>query len=183
MTTIRYADVPFSKGRLAEPGARNPYPAGTHDAARWDAGFKQRKPVKSKQSGDDNPSHVGFRAGIIRGPGYYWTEAEKQFLKDHFGSKSLGDIAVALPNRSIGAINEKAEQMGLTKKNGVPEWTQEDTRDLRRYINLGLSIEGIAERLGREPAELARQANKIGINLKSRKSVKRHGGTRSAAAE
>lgn len=174
MTTYRHLDVPFETGKRAASGAHNPYPDGTRDAARWYAGYQQRKPVKSQAVRDDGEtSPTGFRAAIIRGPGYYWTEAEKQFLKDHFATKSLGDIAVALPNRSIGAITEKAEQMGLTKCDGAHEWTGDDIRDLRRYLNLGLTIDDMAARLGREPQDLVRQAARIGINLKTRKSIQK----------
>jgi hypothetical protein len=179
MTTIRAQDVPYLTGRQAKPGAINPYPTGSHDAARWAEGYLHRRPVKSQPVADEGePSANGVSIEAIRGPGYHWSDDELRFLRENYGKYSVREIAKTLSKRSVEAIQMKASLMGLKANQPAPEWTVDDTRDLRRYLNLGLTIEDMARLLCREPADLERWANKIGINLKSRKAIKR----RSASA-
>lgn len=57
------------------------------------------------------------RALLARLEGYWYTEAEEQYLRDNWPHKTLPEIAQHL-NRSLGSINVKASNMGLKKQAG-----------------------------------------------------------------
>jgi len=73
-----------------------------------------------------------------------WTQAEIRVLEKNYGLKSAKEIKLLLPNRTIKAIWQMANLIGVNNK--IPCWTKEEISILEcHYVMERLSI--LAKRL------------------------------------
>lgn len=90
-----------------------------------------------------------------------WTDPEKIFLREHYGTMPAGEIAAALGRPYPGTL-EMARRLGLSEGAGKP-WTDIERDFLRRHYRNGMSVKAIATRLGRTFGTTVEQAGRLGL--------------------
>lgn len=90
-----------------------------------------------------------------------WTDAEIKILIDYYPSDGT-NITVKLPNRTVNAIKNKAQQLGILTRKPITSWTAEEIEILKQYY----PIEGkhVVSRLpGRTISTIQVYAFRLGI--------------------
>lgn len=99
----------------------------------------------------------------MRGPGpnyVPWTAAEDELLRSEYPAGGLAAARRALPARSAESIYQRTHRLGLSRRR---RWTADDDNRLRKLWNGELSVEEIAQRLGRTDAATYYRANDLGL--------------------
>lgn len=87
-----------------------------------------------------------------------WTEEQKAFLRENYGTLSYPEIAAAL-GKPVGHVKSKASAMKITKSRAWPEEKIEELR--RRYPNE--ITQRIADDLGKPISTVYSMAKKLGL--------------------
>ena len=110
-------------------------------------------------------------APACTGPWFYrphprlrWSVQEDATLRDGYEQAlSCTQIARHLPGRSEGAIAARAAKLGLATYARL--WSPNDDQRLRLLSEMGITVESIAQALGRTPTALVLRARRLGIAL------------------
>lgn len=109
-----------------------------------------------------------FKAIEERLIGNEWTDEEDNILSKHYGNLSVEQIHNGyLHNRSISAIQKRAQILGIIYKNRTI-WTDEDTKYLKEHF-LKDSIDSIAIELNKSISSIRQKASQLKIS-----NTKRH---------
>lgn len=112
-----------------------------------------------------SPDAVRLRAqhlGVHRPqPRHRWAAWEDALLRDGYTSaQSCAEIARQLPQRSPGSVAARARKLGLTTY--ARRWSTQDNQRLAYVTARGLTLEEVAQRLGRTPEAIRRRAARLG---------------------
>lgn len=92
-----------------------------------------------------------------------WSDEDLQILRDGYGKIKTADLAVQL-GRTRGSITTRAHVLGL-----VHGWMRAFSDDEKRAIIIawrkGVSMVDVALALGRDPAVIGKQANRLGYRF------------------
>lgn len=101
-----------------------------------------------------------------------WTEEEDAALRQSHGTMPLADLARGM-GRTRCSLRSRVTKLGLNKQ---VYWTDDEIDLLRQAyssasFNPDIGLAGLAERLGRDKANVCRKARTLGLTDISRKSV------------
>ncbi|HIJ71503.1 MAG TPA: hypothetical protein HPP87_09090 [Planctomycetes bacterium] len=98
-----------------------------------------------------------------RGRGRRWTDGEVALLKELYPECPLPEISKRL-NRTVGAIENRAHQLGIKRKTYLDKlWTAEELQLLRELYPISNDIQYIAKRVGRSPSTIRAKAHSLGF--------------------
>jgi len=99
-----------------------------------------------------------------------WGKEEIEILKKYYPTTSNKDLLTLLPNRTRRAIINKAEELGLKKKNIF--WSKEEIEILKKHY-FSSSWEELTKLLpNRSKNAIRHKAQKLGLNRKRKKIIK-----------
>lgn len=112
-----------------------------------------------------SPDAVRLRAqhlGVHRPPARRrWTEWEDALIRDGYTSAlSCGEISRELPARSAASIASRARKLGLATY--ARRWSIRDDQRLAQLTARGVTLESVAQQLGRTPEAIRRRALRLG---------------------
>jgi hypothetical protein len=141
-----------------------PYLAHEDEAIRTCAASRDNLVALALKLGR-SPDAVRLRAqhlGVHRPrPRRRWTDWEDAILRDGYTS-ALGcaEIARQLPHRTPDSVAGRARKLGLATY--ARRWSNQDDRRLAYLTARGLTLEDVAQRLGRTPEAIRRRASRRG---------------------
>lgn len=178
----------LGKRAKGKAGVRNPYPAGTAHALRWDQGAGMAAPSEpvtaSVTPSAALPEPEDIEPYTVNGRKWAWSDAELQTLRDNYGKMPTKDLAAVLPGRTLQAIVNRISLMGLAAERlGRPvplraedaeasrrerkAWTDTEDAALRALAGLDKTAIDIAAILDRPVTSVASRAKIIGIVIKT----------------
>jgi len=176
--------------------ARNPYPAATAHAMRWDLGAgrlqsHERDPAPAAPAPTlqapqvaREPEPEDIEPYAVTGRKWAWSDAELTILRDNYGKMPTKDLTALLPGRTSQAIDNRISLMGLAaERRGRPvpiraeaaevtrrerkAWTDTEDAALRALAGLDKTTIEIAAVLDRPVTSVASRAKVIGIVIKT----------------
>lgn len=91
-----------------------------------------------------------------------WTASEDKALRHAYVAGGIYVAHAHLPHRSVPSLFHRARRIGLYRRR---RWTAADDAQLRNLWGVDMSLDEIAERLGRTPITTYWRAQKIGLPL------------------
>jgi DNA-binding CsgD family transcriptional regulator len=95
-----------------------------------------------------------------------WTHQEDDFLRTHWQTTSLDELAQAL-SRPYGGVRGRGRKLGLGPALGAqPRWSDAEEATLRELFPL-MSIEDLADQLGKPVKAVGLKCNRLGLKKRA----------------
>lgn len=157
--------VRFRRRELLGPGpAGRPYLPHEDEAIRiclterGDLAALARRLRRSPDAVRLHAQHLGLHRPPSR---RRWTEWEDALIRDGYTSAlGCGEISRQLPDRSAASIAARARKLGLATY--ARRWSIRDDERLAQLTARGVTLESVAQQLGRTPEAIRRRAVRLG---------------------